>query len=107
MILLYKEVSIQARSPAGERNKQPTLDVLNPHLPPQAWVSEVASGTGQHAQYFCMKRPDIVWQPSDSDRASIASIESYRGKQSRTGLNKLEQWSVLESLPEHLNRPFA
>lgn len=97
---------MQARSPAAERNKQPILEVLNPLLLPQARVLEVASGTGQHAQYFCMKRPDIVWQPSDPDQASIASIESYRGELSGTGLNKPEQWSVLESLPEHLNRTF-
>jgi len=97
---------LQALSPAAERNKEPILEVLNPLLPQKAQVLEIASGTGQHAQYFCMKRPDIVWQPSDPDRASIISIESYRAETSGTGFKKPEPWSVLEPLPENLNRPF-
>lgn len=97
---------LQAISPAAERNKESILEVLNPFLPARARLLEIASGTGQHAHYVCMKRPDIVWQPSDPDPASLASIESFRMEMSGTGFLKPIPWSLLEPLPENLNRPF-
>jgi len=52
-------------SDAAERNKQPILDVLRVHLPPQGQVLEIASGYGQHVVYFAAALPALHWQPSD------------------------------------------
>lgn len=97
---------MQAISPAAQRNKEPIFQVLNPFLPEGARVLELASGTGQHAHHFCLNRPDLIWQPSDPDPASIASIESYRAASLGTGLREPVAWSVLEPRPDILNGPF-
>jgi SAM-dependent methyltransferase len=52
-------------SDACERNKQPILEVLARHLPANARVLEVGSGTGQHAVHFSGRLPTVTWQPSD------------------------------------------
>jgi SAM-dependent methyltransferase len=69
-------------APATERNREPILEALLKVLPERGLVLEVASGTGQHAVFFAGKlaeaRPDLVWQPSDPDPESLASIEAWR-----------------------------
>lgn len=52
-------------SQACERNKDPILEVLRPHLLNVKSVLEVGSGTGQHALYFAQNLPHLVWQSSD------------------------------------------
>jgi SAM-dependent methyltransferase len=64
-------------SPAAERNKQPILEVLKRVLPPRGLALEIASGTGQHVAHFAAGMPDWTWQPSDSDRAALASIAAW------------------------------
>ena len=61
-------------SPAAERNKQPIAEVLAAVLPPTGLVLEIASGTGQHAEYFAQALPAVVWQPSEPDEALRALI---------------------------------
>jgi SAM-dependent methyltransferase len=97
---------MKAYSPAAERNQKPIFEVLNPFLPPNAQVLELASGTGQHANFFCENRPDLIWQPSDPDPASIASITSYYTDARPAGLQKPIAWSVFDPLPIDLNRSF-
>ncbi|WP_141735151.1 DUF938 domain-containing protein [Oligoflexus tunisiensis] len=93
-------------SPAAERNKGPIFEILNPLLPTGAQVMEVASGTGQHADYFCEKRPDLRWQPSDPDQASFENImEFYRARKSEAFQEPI-RWSVFDPLPEPLQRSF-
>lgn len=69
---------MKRNAPAALRNRGPILDVLRGVLGPIARVLEVASGTGEHADFFTGSVPGWIWQPSDRDDASLASIEAYR-----------------------------
>lgn len=65
-------------APAAERNCEPIAGILREVLPSSGLVLEVASGTGQHSARFASLFPDLVWQPSDPDPASLASIHTWR-----------------------------
>ena len=65
-------------APAVARNRAAIAEVLHTWLPHRARVLEIASGSGEHAVYFCGARPDLVWQPSDRDAAALASISAWR-----------------------------
>ncbi|RDZ26656.1 DUF938 domain-containing protein [Lysobacter silvisoli] len=52
-------------APACDRNRDPILEVLRAHLPAQAQVLEIGSGTGQHAVHFAAAVPGWTWQCSD------------------------------------------
>lgn len=52
-------------SAACERNREPILAVLRPHLEGQQRLLEVGSGTGQHAVHFAAAMPQLQWQCSD------------------------------------------
>ncbi len=52
-------------SEACERNRDPILAVLRAHLQDRRRVLEIGSGTGQHAEYFAARLPQLVWQASD------------------------------------------
>lgn len=65
-------------APATSRNREPILAVLRRHLPPQGLVLEIASGTGEHVTYFAQaSNPDLVFQPTDPDPTSRASIDAW------------------------------
>lgn len=61
-------------SPSAGRNKAVIADLLGRTLPESAHVLEIGSGTGEHAEAVCARRPDLVWTPSDPDAASRASV---------------------------------
>jgi SAM-dependent methyltransferase len=61
-------------SPAAERNKEPIAEVLARVLPGAGLVFEVASGTGQHAEHFARRLPELLWQPTEQEDESLASI---------------------------------
>lgn len=61
-------------SPAAERNRQPILEVLRNVLPAEGMALEIASGTGQHIAWFAAGLPDWIWQPSEAQADSFASI---------------------------------
>jgi len=65
-------------APATERNRDPILSVLSRVLPPEGLILEVASGTGQHADYMASQLAPRRWQPSDIDPDALASIDGYR-----------------------------
>lgn len=84
--ILYKGftwMSSKRYSPACERNKEPLLNVLKKHIPPHAKILEIASGTGQHAEFFTSKMTEWIWQPSDIDETYLNSIEGYRADGNR------------------------
>ena len=64
-------------APATSRNRAPILEVLRRHLPARGLVLEVASGTGEHITHFASVFPDLIFQPSDPDAASRASIDAW------------------------------
>jgi hypothetical protein len=63
--------------PAPERNKGPILEVLRRVLPRSGTVLEIASGTGQHAEYFARELPALTFLPSDVDPENLASIREW------------------------------
>jgi len=86
-------------SQAAENNKDAILAQLRKILRPQDHVLEIASGTGQHADYFTAAMSDIVWQPSDRDLTEYG-LEKYLSTLSRPNLIKpiiidIDQWPDL------------
>lgn len=69
-------------SQACENNKQPILTILKRHFSTPGKILEIGSGTGQHAVFFALNLPHLVWQPSDllGNHAGIrAWLADYSG----------------------------
>jgi SAM-dependent methyltransferase len=64
-------------SPSAARNSGPIREVLQRVLPSTGTALEIGSGTGQHVICFAKALPGLLWQPSDPDPASRASIEAW------------------------------
>jgi SAM-dependent methyltransferase len=64
-------------APATARNRGPILDVLSSHLPARGLVLEVASGSGEHTEYFAKALPELTFQPSDPDPIARASVDAW------------------------------
>ena len=62
-------------SPSADRNKHPILDTLRTLLPVQGLALEIASGTGQHVQWFAQQLPGWTWQPTEVHRGALYNIE--------------------------------
>jgi hypothetical protein len=62
-------------SPSAERNKHPILEVLRQLLPATGSALEIASGTGQHVQWFAKAMPLWSWQPTEVHRGALYNIE--------------------------------
>jgi hypothetical protein len=77
---------MKLRSPAVARNVRPIGDVLAEWLPARGLVLELASGSGEHATAFARRFPHLRWQPSDSDPAALASIETWRAEEGSANL---------------------
>ena len=52
-------------SQACENNKTFILEILQRHLTSHGRVLEIGSGTGQHAEYFAARFPDLTWLCTD------------------------------------------
>jgi SAM-dependent methyltransferase len=64
-------------SPSAARNSGPICEVLERVLPKSGIALEIGSGTGEHVICFARAMPGLLWQPSDPDPASRASIEAW------------------------------
>ena len=64
-------------SESTARNRGPILTVLERVLAKDAEVLEIASGAGEHAVSAARAMPRVVWQPSDPDPDSRASIAAW------------------------------
>lgn len=73
-------------APAVARNRAPILDVLRRVLPARGLVLEVASGSGEHADFFAAALPHLEWQPSDRDPRALRSIAAFRAAGGATNL---------------------
>ena len=63
-------------SEACERNRGPILAVLGRVFAERRHVLEIGSGTGQHAAYFALELPHLVWQASDVAQ-NLAGIREW------------------------------
>ncbi|GAA3908800.1 DUF938 domain-containing protein [Halomonas cibimaris] len=72
-------------SPAASRNREPILAVLREHLPANARVLELASGSGEHGVHFARAMPGWLWQPSDTAPEALASIQAWRRLEQKEG----------------------
>ncbi|MGQ3296807.1 DUF938 domain-containing protein [Reyranella sp.] len=68
---------MKREAPAAARNRQPILDVLQPRLPKEGLVLEIASGTGEHVVHYAAARPELTFQPSDPDAGARASVDDW------------------------------
>ncbi len=65
-------------SSAASRNSGPISNILSERLPRNAYVLEIASGSGEHGIAICQKRPDVSWQMSDIDENYRKSQDDWR-----------------------------
>jgi SAM-dependent methyltransferase len=68
---------MRREAPAAARNRQPILEVLQPRLPEEGLVLEIASGTGEHVVHYAAARPELTFQPSDPDADARASVDAW------------------------------
>lgn len=59
---------------AADNNKSAIFEQLSPKLAAGDSVFEIGSGTCQHAIYFCRKRNNITWYPSDTKEKQTDAI---------------------------------
>ena len=77
MSMLPNSADHRRFAPATERNRVPILAILDRVLPRSGIVLEIASGSGEHAQFFAKSLGGVTWQPSDPDPDARASITAW------------------------------
>tara|TARA_Y100001968_G_scaffold328078_1_gene374492 strand:+ start:3715 stop:4347 length:633 start_codon:yes stop_codon:yes gene_type:complete len=72
--------------PATLRNRDSIAGVLSRYIPPNGFLLEIASGSGEHGVFFQKCFPSIIWQTSDPEvlhRKSIISWIYHQGLSTR------------------------
>ena len=64
-------------SPSAARNRDAIRDVFVRTMPSRGRILEIGSGTGEHVVHLAAALPECVFQPSDPDDASRASIAAW------------------------------
>ena len=80
--LLNSILGLMMQSPSAQRNKAFIGEVLADIVKSKCQnrpmnVFEVASGTGEHAHYFNSVIPNMLYQPSEPDSSTHASISEW------------------------------
>jgi SAM-dependent methyltransferase len=93
-------------SPSAARNSGPIREVLEKVLPKSGTALEIGSGTGEHVVCFAKALPGLLWQPSDPDPASRASIEAWLAAEGLTNIRgpvaidtREASWGVEDDAP--------
>ena len=75
-------------------------------LPKKGIALEIGSGTGEHVICFAKALPGLLWQPSDPDPASRASIEAWIAAEGITNVRapvaidvRQAAWGVEDAAP--------
>lgn len=84
-------------APSYQRNREPILAVLQKILPARGLALEVASGSGEHVQFFAQNFPGLTFQPTDADSFARESIDAWTAQAG----NK----NVLPAKPLDASRP--
>eukprot|EP00116_Pleurobrachia_bachei_P016915 sb/3477177/ len=66
-------------NPSALRNSEPILETLKGFLgqADKVKVFEVASGTGEHAKYFCNYFAAASWEPTEYDESHMEDIKAH------------------------------
>lgn len=77
---VFKLSEKMLRNPAGERNKQPILEVLRKYIDENvnATLLEISSGVGLHSSYLAEHFPKLTFQTSEYETEVFSSIDAYR-----------------------------
>jgi len=80
MIKSINRVIKMLRNPAGERNKEPILEVLKKYIDSskQAKLLEISSGTGLHSSFYASHFKNLSIQPTEFEKEMFGSIKAYR-----------------------------
>ena len=65
---------------AGNRNREPILQAFRASFPKEGDVLELASGAGNHINYFAPHFPGLRFQPSDYDTRVFDTIKAKRAE---------------------------
>jgi len=84
----------QRHAPATERNREPILEVLATHLPPEGAVLEISSGTGQHAAHFAPALAPREWFPTELEPENLVSIAAWRERYPSANLHPPQRLDV-------------
>jgi cyclopropane fatty-acyl-phospholipid synthase-like methyltransferase len=71
---------------AGNRNRDPILQVFRDLFPKSGNVLELASGAGNHVNYFAPHFPHLQFQPSDYDVDVFETIKKKRADQNNVNV---------------------
>lgn len=103
---IRKVLRMALRAPAADRNKEPIFQELQRLIGDKSCnILEIASGTGQHVEYFGQRLKNCHFTPTDLDPQHIVSINKYVGGLSN--VNKAVTVDVskpVEEWPEEVKR---
>ncbi len=71
---------------AGNRNRDPILSVFKEIFPKSGAVLELASGAGNHVNYFAPHFPGLTFQPSDYNLEVFDAIKEKRAEAGNTNV---------------------